>query len=740
MKIHTTQNLSFLAQQQLYPTGSVSLTDIRFKQGSGQETSTKSDLPSKKDRNYKLINTLVLLSGGTIILGLSTALAKSRLKKLTPEDLKNTIKTLEEKIKVGDVKEEFTTKTTRWDKFLESKSLDKALQWTEKNEPVIQAAMAAFICMILRPLTIMSLPNKKGKEDNMYASAHSISSGIMGLVATMLIARPFARGTQYTMDKMFKDFSEDALKRYCPKLDLNSIYTDATKTARKEVKEWLLTDGNRFISNLKDVEKIPKLMQFNEISAKTFRELLHADVDWASQKGKSFNDVVTKDGKKLYDVIDWNNLGIIVKQEYKGAEKVDKKILMESTGDARILLKDLDREFLEKIIKDSDNSSYWKKLDINSVYKDGRVVDFRNWKELGTGNQWKLDLDNTYVSSPLDTTAYIPRISGRHRIEPTGEIKYAAYLKNGVDGRLGTPIDEIMMAADKKNDVLNKSMTWAPDIVTRPLVATATISLIPIALKNIFHIEKGKSAPAKPIQENKENSNVSFKGKSADDSDTETKNPSNSVSFKSKGGNGSAGGKKPSSLREHINKFLERFISKPLAKIYGKPMYESKVVNNVAEKLSRVPGGMTNHMATLGALLTSSVYMYQTLHKKDLDDDRKRTLAVNQCLCFIVPTICAYTVDKLLKNWTKEKIEYKYASKQEQKIALAKLNNASPEEIEKLQKGLGSKLKGVRTLVSLAIFALIYRYVAPVLITPVANRIGERVNEKKHAEKAQANA
>ena len=162
-------------------------------------------------------------------------------------------------------------------------------------------------------------------------------------------------------------------------------------------------------------------------------------------------------------------------------------------------------------------------------------------------------------------------------------------------------------------------------------------------------------------------------------------------------------------------------------------MYESKAVNRIAGRLSKVPGEMTNHMATLGALLTSSVYMYQTLNKKDLEDDRKRTLAVNQGLCFVIPTICAYTVDKLLKNWTKKHIEYLYSGMKENQIANIKLDPARKAEIEAMEKDLGQRLRGVRTLISLAIFTMIYRYIAPVLITPVANKIGENINARKKA-------
>ena len=743
MNIHTTQDLSVLAKQQLSSTNSVSLSNIRFAQGNNNIEDDQGGIVVKntpnKSVNYKVINTAVLLSGLLVIASLAGALSRKTKaqNKIIPEELKKTIREVKG-VKVGDIKPVASIDQTPYDPFLNSKFFDWALNRAE-NEPVMQAGMAALICIILRPATIMALPSKKDKENNMYASAHSISSGLVGLLATLLIAQPFKESASYTMKNLFKDFKEDALKRLYPNLDIKSIYKNTLTKERKPVEEWLFKDGNKFVMTFKDVEKIPKLKPFNEISAESFKEF-NADVDWASQKGKSFNDVITRDGKKLYDVIDWNRIGIVITQEYTGGAQLSSKMLKESTGEARILLRDLDRNFLETVIKDADKSSYWKKLDINSVYKDNKVVDFRQWKDI-EGKQWKLDLDNAYISSPYDTATYLPRISGKYRIEPTGEIKYAAYLKNGKNGELGTVVDEERSKIQKRREVFEKLLTWTPDIVTRPLVATATIALIPVALKRIFHLEKPKKQETTPVIEEQvkqdeikveelkpiEQANVSFKGNLQDDDE----NNSNNLTFK---------GKKPGKDDiKGIKKLFQEWIVKPLAKIYGKPMYESKAVFNVADRLSKAPGEMTNHMASLGSLLTSSVYMYQTLNKKDLDDDRRKTLAINQGLCFIVPTVCAYTVDKALKDWTKNKIEYRYAGLRERDIAMAKFNKKSAEELMAMQEGLGKKLAGVRTLISLAVFALIYRYVAPVLITPIANKIGDNIIERKHA-KAEAEA
>jgi len=736
MKIHTTQDLSVITQQQLSPANSVSLSELRFtRKNNKQDESSANVTKEKKDLNYKAINAAVFCSGAFLITGLALALSKAKRPKIKIEDLKKTVKT-ENNVKVGDIRETAFIEKNWRDKFVNGKFFEQLLKWSE-NEPVMQAAISALVCILLRPATIMALPSKNGKENNIYASAHSVSSGIVGLFATAIIAQPFKSGAKYTLDKekeIFKNFSEDALKRLCPKLDIKSIYKNGVSGERNAIDQWRFLDGNKFIYQFKDVEKIPVLKPLNEISAKTFREF-HADVDWLSQKGKSFNDVVTKDGKRLYDVIDWDKLGLVVKQEYIGAENLSPKMLKECTGDARVLLKDLDKGFLETIIKDAEEGSNWKKLDINSVYKNNEVVDFRHWKDLG-GKQWKLDLGSVYMSSPFDTVTYKPRISGRQRIEPTGEVKYISYLKNGKDGKLGTAIDATMVENDNKNVVLDKLITWTPDIITRPLVATTTIALIPWALKNIFHLEKKKPAENAAVQENKtqiKNNDIkpeklelstspanTFKGKEHSD------NNNSNISFK---------GAKPTPKGESPKGFMKiwDFIAKTLSKVYGKRMYESKTVNTIAGKLSKIPGGMTNHMASLGALLTSSVYIYRTLNKKDLDTDRRRTLAINQALCFIVPTICAYTVDKLLKNWTKEKIEYVYAGWQEHSIAEAKRSKLPEETIKAMEKDLGKKLGGVRTLVTLLIFSVIYRYVAPVLITPVANKIGDNITEKRRA-------
>ena len=78
--------------------------------------------------------------------------------------------------------------------------------------------------------------------------------------------------------------------------------------------------------------------------------------------------------------------------------------------------------------------------------------------------------------------------------------KYVSYQTNNgikdksrVPDKLGSPVEQKYLDADLNNEISDKLLTWLPDIVTRPFVATATIALIPLVLKNIFHLEKVKN-------------------------------------------------------------------------------------------------------------------------------------------------------------------------------------------------------------------------------------------------------
>lgn len=659
MNIHTTQNLISKVRKQ--STDNVTIPEIR---SNYLEQMRKQNLYDQPDS----------FEGGVSFKG---------KKGPTVENAKKIINTT--KKMVGDVVKESQPKRKIGDGLNDSPLFNKILNFAN-NEVLATASIAAVACM-LRAATIGALPAKDDntKINNKYAIGHTLASGTVGFITAFVLTAPFKGGADYVRKKLWKNMSEKTLKRFHPQLDLKSISANGQ---RLETEMWKNLDGKKFSQEIKNCMYLPEFKQIGDVSEQTFKNILKVEADWASQKGKSFNDVVLKDGSKLYDKIDMSRLGIVVKEgEYK---------------DAQILFKDINKNYLADLIKDSKDSN-WGKLDIKSVYNEkGEVVDFRKWKDVD-GKQWKLDLDETFVASPYEIFAdYHPRISGSKRLDSKEKVyKFTTYQNNGVDDKLGTEITNEMLEHDANNEVLFKFLTYFPDLAFRVPIAMTTVALIPWILKNCLGLEKKKVVEQKPelqkatIQndnkniENKEGENVSFKG----------------------------GKKEP-------NWFIKK-----LGEYYGKPLMEQEWLSGLTKHINKLPGRATQHMSALGSLITSGMYVQQTLTKKELDPDKRRTLAINQTLGFIIPTIAAYIVNNRMNEWIKKR-EYRFTGRQQHNIDIAKLegNLAKAKEIE---KSLGVKKNGVRILADLITFTFIYRYFVPVLITPLANKIGDKVNARK---------
>ena len=667
MKIHKTQNLNSLVQLNQQTTNYVSSKDFRL------NYSEQMLMPKLLAESDNIQKTSVSFQG-------------FGKKKPTLKDATKFIKMT--KKGVGEISKEPQPEKKKGDGFLTGSLFDSLLKISNFG-PITQAGLAAIVCTILRPATIMFMPDKEGKTNNKYAAAHSISSGIAGFVLTTPLTYPFKQGGKYAQSKLIQNMSEDVLRRLSPHLDINSITDAAGKRLGKEF--WKDYKGNKFIDDIKLVDMLPKFKQLADVSEETFRNILKVDVDWAKFKGQSFNDVKLKDGRNLYDAIDMDRIGIIVKEK--------------GFGETQFLLKDLNYEYLNNLIKDS-KENYWGKLDINSVYTTNEhkaVKDFRQWKTTD-GKQWKLDLDEINVASEFETADYRPRRTGEKRFDKKDkEYKFYSFLENGVNGKLGTPVDNKMVEADLANEGQMKVIEWLPDLAFRIPIAATTIAMIPWVLKKVFHLEKHKKTA------NVQQENQTIKSQTS----------KNDITVSQPAFKGNA--KEPS-------KFV-----KWLGKTFGAWVIESPTIHKYAGKLAQLQGKLTAHMSTIGSLITSSVYVQQTLSKKDLDSEKRTTLAINQILCFFVPTFLAYTADSKLNNFVKNK-EYRYSGLQRQKRVLeeAKTGKVQTEAEKKL---LSEKIKGIRVLASLLIFTTVYRYVSPVLITPFANKIGDWYNERRSGKK-----
>ena len=73
---------------------------------------------------------------------------------------------------------------------LSSRALEKLIDACNDHTSIVQALVALVLATGPRPLAILSLPGKKNKEDKIYASGHSMASGLIGFVFSSIIMSP----------------------------------------------------------------------------------------------------------------------------------------------------------------------------------------------------------------------------------------------------------------------------------------------------------------------------------------------------------------------------------------------------------------------------------------------------------------------------------------------------------------------------------------------------------------------
>ena len=174
------------------------------------------------------------------------------------------------------------------------------------------------------------------------------------------------------------------------------------------------------------------------------------------------------------------------------------------------------------------------------------------------------------------------------------------------------------------------------------------------------------------------------------------------------------------SFNGNVAKVYDGLIEKAAKKLVAPVLEKDDRFINFIEKTANITD-MPNHLSTLGAAATSGFYVRSTLKNEKLQKKERQTLALNQALVFGVSTLGAYfangKIGKVVDN-----IKYKYIE----------YNQHNPK--------LGSRLNGFKTASGLMIFALMYRYISPVVVTPIASGISKAVREHKEAKQATKNA
>ena len=176
-------------------------------------------------------------------------------------------------------------------------------------------------------------------------------------------------------------------------------------------------------------------------------------------------------------------------------------------------------------------------------------------------------------------------------------------------------------------------------------------------------------------------------------------------------------------LKDAHNARYDKYITEPLAEKVIAPVMNSKIMSNIADKTVK-SDKLPLHLSTLGSIVTT--YFYASRTKKTLQKDeeqkkRAKTLMLNQWMVTGVSAAISYGANGAL-NKASKKLGYKFRE----------ANQGNPK--------LANRMKGFEVAKQLLIFTTTFRYIAPVIVTPLASKISklwENHNAKKNTQVAQ---
>lgn len=167
-----------------------------------------------------------------------------------------------------------------------------------------------------------------------------------------------------------------------------------------------------------------------------------------------------------------------------------------------------------------------------------------------------------------------------------------------------------------------------------------------------------------------------------------------------------------SGLKDDVDKFFSKQADKERTK-----NILFKIANNkTMEKIVKWASRNDNSKKLAQYLMVGYSAMLQTNHiinihrNKQMPEERKETLIVNNALAFVIPTIGAFTVDNAIDKGI-ERFQ-KYA----EKVRNQKFNEHQAE--------------GLKALKTIFIFSMMYKYFATVITTPMADKVTDFMRDK----------
>lgn len=163
-------------------------------------------------------------------------------------------------------------------------------------------------------------------------------------------------------------------------------------------------------------------------------------------------------------------------------------------------------------------------------------------------------------------------------------------------------------------------------------------------------------------------------------------------------------------------------VEKPLEKFLVKAS-NTKIFSKVCKLVGKSKSPISM-LLFLDSIILSGFYMINTATNKKIEKKQKAPLIINQGLVLAVSSIASFTLDGVLSD----KIgKFKEAYKT---LSIEKLADKSKKSLDKIE----GVAKGIDIFKTLIVFGMIYRFGAPVILTPIANKISGKV-QHSHEEK-----
>ena len=192
---------------------------------------------------------------------------------------------------------------------LSSRMLDNLLDACNNHTTIVQNLVALVLALGPRPLAIMSLPGKKNKEDKIYASGHSMASGLIGFAFSSIIMYPLGKAAEevknsdvkLVLERIEKSNEVKLVTRRLKKLSQMTEIPPEELTVESILKDTKHIDSE-FLKQFDTIEKNDgELLKLTGIKQGIDFEKIYQDYNIANLTREKLKEGTKYIGKKFFD-------------------------------------------------------------------------------------------------------------------------------------------------------------------------------------------------------------------------------------------------------------------------------------------------------------------------------------------------------------------------------------------------------------------------------------------------------